>query len=85
MSKPYPPLLDAAGNEVATDTCGCGRPKAAALAYCCAGCWANPNGTQMNHSSACNMRCATLGVPGFGVSAVQDRYVAGESIRFHRK
>lgn len=65
----WPPLLDAAGNEIPVDTCACGRPKEARKAYCCVTCDGESAIAGIPHSNACNMRCATLGVPGFGVRA----------------
>lgn len=57
-------LIDAAGNLIPTNRCRCGRPKLATEALCCDGCPGQMIGV---HSSACHMRCATMGVPGFGV------------------
>lgn len=67
--KHWPPLLDAAGNEIAVSTCVCGRPKYADGERCCGGCPSHPAPAGF-HSTACNMRCSTLGMHGFGVVAV---------------
>lgn len=64
----WPPLLDAGGEEVTVDTCLCGRPKLATSRYCCGHCDSSPSRKHV-HATGCNMRCATLGVPGFGVRA----------------
>lgn len=61
-------LRDAAGNVVAVDACECGRPKPASQPYCCKGCFGQ-GAPWAQHMSGCAMRCATLGVPGFGVLA----------------
>lgn len=63
----WPPLLDAAGNSVPVDMCCCGRPKEARKPSCCDRCGEWRNFANVLHSSACNIRCATLGVSGFGV------------------
>jgi hypothetical protein len=62
-------LRDAAGQIIETDACACGRPKLAARAFCCRGCTADPERQEEHHASGCSMRCATMGVPGFGVKA----------------
>lgn len=47
-------LIDAAGNEIATDRCACGRHMTMRReGRCCAGCPAN--GGDGIHSTACNM------------------------------
>jgi hypothetical protein len=66
-------LKDAAGRIIATDKCPtCERPKIHAMTACCSGCISN------RHSSACNIRCAAMGVPGFGVRA---DYMDGKAVR----
>lgn len=66
-------LRDAAGRIIPTDPCSCGRPKEAAKAHCCEGCARPHLGMDAVHSNACNIRCATLGVPGFGFRMTEVR------------
>jgi len=54
-------LRDANGCRIVTDLCQCGRPKAWKSPRCCAGCESG------KHMTGCNLRCATMGLPGFGV------------------
>ena len=72
--KHWPPLLDAAGNEIAVDACQCGRPKEAKRQSCCAFC-------RLGHSNVCNIRCATLGLRGTKFTDL-DR-VPGVPVPFH--
>lgn len=62
-------LYDANGDVILTDECACGRPKLFSRLFCCAGCPANPDREHEEHATGCNMRCATMGVSGFGVRA----------------
>lgn len=65
MPSKWPPLWDAAGNEVSVDECRCERPKRTGDARCCATC----SGFLGVHGTSCHLRCATLGVPGFTLAA----------------
>lgn len=62
--KRWPPLLDAAGNEVPVNACECGRPKEAAKTHCCNGCRERRSRSASVHSAPCNIHCATLGLRG---------------------
>jgi hypothetical protein len=82
-------LIDAAGNPIPTDRCDCGRPKYASAPACCQPC---ENGSvafheHAKHTSTCNMRCNTMGVPGFGVRGVDlpsDVLVSSVPVRYGR-
>lgn len=47
-------LIDAAGNEVESDRCGCGRHKPASSQFCCAYCAGDGRGRF--HVTGCNLR-----------------------------
>lgn len=48
-------LIDAAGNEVASDRCTCGRHKYASKPKCCVFCYGQSNLSRTGHSAECTM------------------------------